>query len=105
MCPADALGHLMLLIRRKNLCRCQAENPLKQLSEFARPALSGQDLRMRAVVFILAILCQESDLAWAASECAQPSPIVHIENLACSDSVGEKILPGFKFEVQLPVTC
>jgi hypothetical protein len=40
MCPADALGHLMLLIRRKNLCRCQAENPLKLLSEFARPATS-----------------------------------------------------------------
>ena len=29
----------MLLIRCKNLCRCQAENPLKLLSEFARPAL------------------------------------------------------------------
>ena len=45
---------------------------------------------MRAVMFILAILCPESDLAWAATECAQPSPIVHIENLACSDSGGEK---------------
>jgi Transposase IS116/IS110/IS902 family len=31
----------MLLIRSKNLCRCQAENPLKLLSEFARPALTA----------------------------------------------------------------
>ena len=47
---------------------------------------------MRAVMFILAVLCQGSDLAWATTECAQPSPIVHIENLACSDPRGEKIL-------------
>jgi|LakMenEpi03Aug12_release.lakeMendotaPanAssembly.Ray.scaffolds.fasta_scaffold118994_4 hypothetical protein len=47
---------------------------------------------MRAVMFILAILFPESDLVWAATECAQPSPIVHIENLACSDSGRGKIL-------------
>jgi hypothetical protein len=29
----------MLLIRNKNPCRCQAENPLKLLSEFPGPAL------------------------------------------------------------------
>jgi acetoacetate decarboxylase len=36
----------MLLIRSKNLCRCQAENPLKLLSEFARPALFKADLTL-----------------------------------------------------------
>jgi ATP-dependent protease ClpP protease subunit len=60
MCPADALGHLMLLIRRKNLCRCQAENPLKQLSEFARPALKemqfSKSLMLNNYVRIAAIL-------------------------------------------------
>jgi hypothetical protein len=33
-----------LLIRSKNPRRCQAENPLKLLSEFAGPALTNQRL-------------------------------------------------------------
>ena len=33
----------MLLIRSENPRRCQAENPLKLLSEFARPALPTLD--------------------------------------------------------------
>ncbi|WP_084679046.1 alpha/beta hydrolase [Methylocystis sp. ATCC 49242] len=41
MRPATPLRHRMLLIRSEKRRRRQAENPLKRLSEFARPALWG----------------------------------------------------------------
>ncbi|WP_212491261.1 hypothetical protein, partial [Bradyrhizobium liaoningense] len=37
-------------IRSKNPRRCQAENPLKLLSEFAGPALSAETARLMNVV-------------------------------------------------------
>jgi hypothetical protein len=40
-----------LLIRSKNPRRCQAENPLKLLSEFAGPALKGTHRENASTLF------------------------------------------------------
>lgn len=42
---------------------------------------------MRIIIgFVILLLHLISNAAWAENECAQPSSVFHIENLACADS-------------------
>jgi hypothetical protein len=48
---------------------------------------------MRIIITIVILLLPLiSNTAWAANECAQPSSVFHIENLACTDSSAGKTI-------------
>jgi hypothetical protein len=64
----------MLLIRSENPRRGQAENPLKLLSEFARPALSSLELRelVHCVVQRIKVGGEQIDSSQAGGRCFDP---------------------------------